>query len=122
MLSDRLMALIRNPETPTFVLRDAVAEEEEPVASVWLVEGRCGEYSDKHSWTVAAYLDKAQAEGLVERLTKWCKDNGYDDGLPENYWGEAVSVKPPDDPQFSCDGTGTKYGAFEVTLRVEEGS
>lgn len=119
MLSDRLVALIRNPETPTYVLRDAVMEEERPVASVWVVVGMTGEYSDKRTWTVAAYLEKEAAESLRDRLTEWVKEKGLTSSRGEyNYLNPLP--KPDEDPNFGCDYTGVWYDVEEIPLRVEE--
>lgn len=119
MLSDRLMALLRNPETPTYALRDAVAEEEGTVASVWVVVGETSDFSDKITWTVTAYLEESQAEACCKRLNDWCKANGCQNR------GKSVlpPTKPVDDPNFCCDPyTGTSYAIEQVVLRVEEGA
>lgn len=119
-----LAALLRNPETPDYVIRDYLLEREGlNVASVYVVVGRCGEYSDKRTWTVAAYLDKEQAEALRARLEAWCKANEFHDGRPENFWAldfnDQEKRKPPEDPQFQADYTGTRYVVEEIPLRVE---
>jgi hypothetical protein len=93
---------------------------------VWLVEGGCGEYSDRRSWTVAAYLEKAQANACCDRLNKWCKDNKCDRDYPPDWsdmeWDQQQAFRPPEDPRFKADYTGTRYSVYEVPLRVEEGS
>lgn len=108
MLSDRLTALIRNPDTPTYVLRDAVREEEPTVASVFVVSGETGEYSDKRSWAVAAYLERVQAEAVADRLNQWCSRQRC--GWAGEGYCDRPKGKPPDDPHFECDtSTGTGY-------------
>ena len=127
MLSDRLLALVRNPETPSFALRDAVMEEGGPVPSVFVVAGVTGEYSDLRAWTVAAFLDRAHADAFCARLTAWCTANGvqwWDNIGPRPTrpgWPEFDRLAHPDDPGFECDrSTGTLYTVDEIPLRVEE--
>jgi hypothetical protein len=124
MLSDKLTALIRNPETPTYVLRDAVQEEEPAVASVWVVEGQSGSYSDKKHWTVAAYLNREGAEALMGRLDLWLEKTGWGDGVPDEWdWMDRDNwPKPPDDPNFDYVYDGVQYVLYEIPLRVEEGT
>lgn len=121
MLSDRLTALIRNPETPTWALRDAVQEEEPAVASVWVVVGatddRYVRADDK--WTVAAFLDEASAKSLCNRLNEWCRTNGFD--KPNGNLSHSTEPRPTDDPMFRCY-LGTLYRIEEIPLRVEEGT
>lgn len=71
-----LLSLLRNPETPDGVLRDRVLElagEGRAVASVYVVYGRCGSYSDERTWHVSAYLDRAHADARAAALTEWAK-------------------------------------------------
>lgn len=89
-LSSTILALLRNPETPDYALRDVVLEENGHVASVYVVFGRCGTHSDERTWHVAAYLDREHADARVAALTDWAKRNalhadetefnGYQDG------------------------------------------
>lgn len=79
---------------------------------VWVVSGWCGEYSDHRVWTVAAYLDKAEAlrhaekakaraDEIQDRRHEWPK-------IPENSneW----------DPNGSQDYTGTEYGVTSLPI------
>lgn len=123
-MDEDLAALLRNPETPDYVIRDYLLEREGlNVASVYVVVGKCGEYSGKQTWTVAAYLSNEQAESLRVRLEAWCKANGFHDGRPQGYWNldedEQERLKPPEDPRFQPDYTGTRYVVEEIPLRVE---
>jgi hypothetical protein len=119
-ISETVFQLIRNPETPQEAIRDAVIEEGEAVASVFVVTGETGEYSDTSSWNVAAFLDKAQAEAFCESLNQWCRDHGVLMSLRITVtWEERYSLKNPLDPDFSCDYTGTQYHCFETPLRAE---
>lgn len=120
MLSDRLLALIRNPETPSYVLRDAVMEEERPVPNVYVVMGSTGEYSDYSTWYVSAYLDETHAEAACQKLTDWCKDKG----CARRRQGDPHHVDRqrscPLDPNFSCDYTGTAYEVVTIPLSCAE--
>lgn len=57
------------------------------------------------------------------RLEAWCKANEFHDGRPENFWAldfnDQEKRKPPEDPQFQADYTGTRYYVEEIPLRVE---
>lgn len=122
-LSDAMLNMLRNPETPTYVLRDALREEECPVHTIYVVSGNTGEYSNKRSWTVAAFLCEQQAIAFVERLHKWVEDNGFKDTTPEDYWEQkydGTGIKPPDDPKFDADYNGVWYNIWNVPLKVEE--
>lgn len=120
MLSATLLALIRNPETPPYAIRDAVMEEEWPVSNVYVVMGSTGQYSDYRQWYVNAYLDPEQAAAACELIEAWCKEEKCHVNSP-------ASVSPghqlcPLDPNFQCDYTGTHYEVVEIPLRAEAGA
>lgn len=120
MLSDRILGLLRNPESPDWALKDALLDEEWPVANVYVVCGSTGEYSDYRGWTVAAFLDKAAAEAFCEQLNQWCKDNGVHDSA---VLAPAASrpKECPLDPRFDCSYTGVSYALDEIPLRADGG-
>jgi len=41
---------------------------------VYIVQGTCGEYSDRDEWVACAYLDKAKAEQRVLELEEWVRE------------------------------------------------
>lgn len=96
-------------------------------ASVWLVIGTCGAYSDRSEWVVAAYFDKTLAERHADlameeerRLLKAWTDAGNEsygfrriyqfDDTPEM---KAMRVNRYD-PKVQRDYTDTDYHAAEV--------
>lgn len=114
--------LLRNPECPNGILLDAISdlvpgwpEEENPMATVFVVMGGTGEYSDHRSWEVAAFLDEAKADALRDELEAWCRANECWQQKPP--WLYEKDLKPPQDPQFQCDYTGVSYGVAAITLR-----
>jgi len=84
--------------------------------SAYLVVGSTGEYSDHRHWYVRAFLEKAPAEALVKRLTSWMNEKGLGDH--SSYEARRNSGKPPEDPQFDIDYTGTSYGVAEIPLET----
>ena len=122
-LSDRLLTLIRNPETPIFALRDACAEEDPPVATVYVVTGRTLDWINGEewveTWSVAAYLCPDQADARCASLNQWCVDNEC-----HVEFGFPVEKHPKDcplDPGFRTDWGGVSYNVVPVPLRVGDG-
>lgn len=78
-LSDSLLALLRNPETTDYALKDAIIDEnyilETPMANIYVVYGTSGEYSDKREWGVAAFILESEAQEYKYMLNKWVEDN-----------------------------------------------
>ncbi len=120
MLSGTITALLRNPETPDHMLRDALQEEGWDVAKVYVVVGETDEYSDRQTWTVAAYLAEEQAETEAARLNMWCRENHVH--ITNRAYAlrsrNRTDQKPSGDPGFQCDYTGTEYTVDAVELRV----
>ena len=84
---------------------------------VYVVHGSTGEYSDHRAWEVKAFISKDAADAMVARLNAWCKEMGCDEGRGKlSYGSEFANAKPPDDPDFSNDYTGTNYGVMELPL------
>lgn len=122
-LSERLTQLLKNPDSPPFLLREAVMEEP-TMLNVYVVSGETGQYSGKCSWTVAGFLDKEQADTFCDRCNEWCKQLGFNTSQYIHLadYEDREAAKHPLDPNFKCDYTGTEYTVFEIPLRVEEGS
>jgi hypothetical protein len=114
-LSQDVVDLLRNPESPDGLVRDALLDMGWDVAKVYVVCGFTGEYSDQSSWTVAAFLTEGQAVAFCDRLNDWCKTHGlHRDAYRIDYEAreEAREAGNPDDPHFRCDYTGTGCAAF----------
>ena len=83
--------------------------------SVFLVVGKCGEYSDWRTWYVAAYPTKEAAEqhaALVNCYTEEkCKGVDWEER-------EAAAKDNPYDSNCQSDYTGTTYSVEEVKLFV----
>ncbi len=122
-LSDNLIALIRNPETPDYVIRDAINEEEPTVATVYVVQGSTGEYSSRRDWLVAAFLTAEDANAYCDLCNSWLHEKhlhfrsdrsqrydlyDYSGDFPVN----------PYDPRFDCDYTGTGYEVYQLPLKA----
>lgn len=127
-ISDRLCSLIRNPETPSHVLRDAVMDEDDTVANAYLILGLTGDGERGDVlWPVAAYLDRQQADIACSELNNWLTERGLLGGpksSPEHpHWPiyrPTPPDKPPGDPNFQFDSDeGAEYEVVEVPLRVE---
>jgi len=117
IMTSTIYGLLRNPECPISVIRDALQEQGVSVAKISIIVGSTGEYSDYNTWLVAAYLLKEHADVAAEKLNAWCMEHGFHNGIAD--YSERRSLKPPGDPQFSCDYNGTKYTVEEVDLRCE---
>ena len=85
----------------------------------YIVGGDCGEYSDHNAWWVRVFLEKPSADALCERLNAWCRERRLltgDNGKCSASWDRAE--RPPEDPQFNTDYTGTRYSVVEVPLET----
>lgn len=87
----------------------------------YLIEGRCGEYSDRRTWPVCAYLNKARARDKVEHLTLKAKEAAVEFGedFRYNVWDETVRKAICafiGDPNFQSDYTGTTYHYYEIDI------
>lgn len=116
-LSDDVVGLLRNPESPDGMIRDALLDMGCDVAKVYVVSGTTGEYSDYRTWTVAAFLDEFAAISCKEELNRWCKENriGRDD--PRMDYDDRQKGCPLD-PNFAADYTGVSYEMEAVQLRL----
>jgi hypothetical protein len=92
---------------------------------VFIVFGQTGEYSDRTDWPVKGFLSRERAEAFEMDATKWAKkykadladvqcDECY--GCGRHNFGCRQEPKPPHDPGFRCDYTGTDYYTIEVEV------
>lgn len=91
----------------------------------WVVVGMTGGYSDRTEWLVKAFLDKERAEAFISDADAWllenkmsCLNEKSSDLADYEIRGE---VKPPFDPDFRCDYTGSRYCLSECDLDENEG-
>jgi uncharacterized membrane protein YebE (DUF533 family) len=86
-------------------------------ASVHLVVGSTGEYSDHSQWNVAAYTTREQAEEHVRRLNEMVAATKADGGMDWDGRGAvAERVRKTLDPDCDIDYTGVEYEIQEVPL------
>jgi len=111
VLSDTLLALMRNPETPDGIIQDAIRDERgENVAKVYIVFGSKGEYSDYREWGVAAFLVEDHAMQFVVKINQWKKEN------PE-------AERCPFDSQYQKNSKWDEshdYRYYPLELKIEE--
>jgi hypothetical protein len=89
---------------------------------IYVVEGHCGEYSDRHDWPVHAYTYEAKAKKAVIKLTEWGNEirTQYKDDRWE--WEEYIRELSEEemakllDPHFRWDYSGFNYSYYEVEL------
>lgn len=83
---------------------------------VYVVCGETGEYSNAKVWYVRSFLSPEPANAFRDRLNKWCEERGlHNEGLGRDFREHG---KPPEDPHFCCDYTGTSYGILEIPLEA----
>ncbi len=89
------------------------------MATIYIVSGTCGEYSDNRTWRVAAYKEKAQAEKHAElakvRATEVVGWVGCD-GAKWEYTSDDRKPVNEYDPDMQADCTGTDYYVEECPL------
>lgn len=86
--------------------------------TAYIVMGDTGEYSDHCSWYLKCFTDKAMAEGLCNRLNAWLKERGLDYDSKGHRRYSLVEDRPPEDPDFRCDYTGSQYSILELPLEI----
>lgn len=77
------------------------------MSKIWIVKGRCGEYSDKTEWVVAWYESEESANAHAKEATAWAKENG--EAWRDAQFGDGDEPRSPFDPYFDTDYTGTDY-------------
>ena len=118
-LSADVVALLRNPETPDYAIRDALLDTGVDVANVYVVVGVSGEYSDRTTWTVAAFLAEPPATALRDELNEWCRANGVGIGGPWMPFRDRPKDCPLD-PGWAagCAAGDTAYHVEAIPLRA----
>lgn len=85
-------------------------------AQVWIVMGRTGEYEDRCDWLVRAFSIAREAEDFAAVANDWLRENSMhedDRGALNDARYDDATFKPPFDPKFRCDYTGTAYFVAE---------
>lgn len=94
--------------------------------TIFVIEGRTGEYSDRVEWSVAAYLRKEDADAYLAQLEAWLLENkvhaelegqgrliGYQSRLRRLLAYNKLTC--PLDPNFQSDYTGVEYYIVEIS-------
>jgi hypothetical protein len=82
------------------------------MASVYVVMGTSGEYSDRDEWPVAAYASKAEAEAHVRGAAAWAR--AYE--AATDRYGRTPPPSPWD-PRIKMDYNGTGYYVMDAPMR-----
>jgi len=129
-MNSTLLALLRNPETPTFLLREACMDA--TLHTVWVVQYNYGSYSDYNEVHIGAFLDKEQAERWMATVSaeyaekrKWFKETDdfgtgkeYEEVRQLKYNGKAKLESCPD-VDFA-EFYDYEFRIITIPLRVEE--
>lgn len=121
-LSDDVVSLLRNPETPNGVLHDAILDSTGyDMATVYVVYGSCSSYSDYSEWFVAAFLDEVKAANFCEQCNQWCLEKHVhrDSSAPYPSWEERRALRHPLDDEFTRSFDEVSYLMAPVPLRAE---
>lgn len=79
---------------------------EKKMKTIYVVEGNCGEYSDRTNWLVKAFSQSESAIEFRDKLHNLAVSTGAKVGSVDKD-GEAKMKEI--DPQFRSDYTGTEY-------------
>lgn len=117
-----LLAMLNNSETPNYALHDKLQEEGLELTEVYVVTGQTGEFSDWHTWHVAAFLFEEQAQELCDKLENWCRDNKCHCSTPRREItaarvAEEIPEKCPFDPNFLYYSDGVGYTVETIPLK-----
>jgi hypothetical protein len=87
----------------------------------YLIEGRCGEYSDHRTWPVCAYLNEARARDKVDQLERNAKEAAvkFGDDFRYHLYDDKVAKEIREfigDSSFQSDYTGTSYHYYEIDI------
>lgn len=136
-MDSTLLALLRNPETPLWLIREACMDAD--LRSVWAVQYYGGEYSDRFDKHIGVFLDRLQAEQWMEKVQAeytekrlWYSGLEYSsnsqeahlyEALQEHYWttDEHKRQAHLDSCDLVCYTTYAQYHfrIIEIPLRVE---
>lgn len=94
------------------------------MSKIYVVQGNCGEYSDRTDWLVKAFLSSEAATSLRDSLNKAAIKYGFDCGhgmVLDNSAEEQRRLKEMKslDESFQRDYTGTYYCVLTVDLGDE---
>lgn len=90
------------------------------MATIYVIRGSAGEYSDRHEWLVEAHSTEVAAQARIRRLDELLQELGAN--IPHQGWQkekvaiDAIKAHPEGDPHFSPDYTGTSYSYAECEL------
>jgi hypothetical protein len=127
MIDQTLLAMLDDSACDNGIIADYVEEkypawfEDGTMATIYVVVGETGEYSDHSDWYVAAFLRKEKAEEFKVALNKRLNELGCLNNRPAGWYDIAdditAAMQQMGDRQFRCDYTGTSYGVVEMPLR-----
>jgi hypothetical protein len=83
---------------------------------VYIVQGSCGEYSDRREWSIKVYADQKRAEQHVLNAEKWSQE--WYVTRPDYFERDLEKPESPYDPFFQHDYTGTRYWLDEVDAEL----
>jgi hypothetical protein len=90
-----------------------MTDEEMSMATIYLVQGNCGEYSDYREWVVCAYRTEAKAKKHAVLAKQWRQENvSYN--TPYN---ELEKLKNPYDENMYGTDHQTDWTAYGVEIR-----
>ena len=86
---------------------------------IWIVEGRCGEYSDRSEWAVVWCETEAEANEVAQRCRE--EDGSLDEDEREEArpGSDVVANKIKTDPNYRTDYRGTTYGVYWLDRAVK---
>lgn len=83
--------------------------------NIYIVEGRCGEYSDRQQWMVKAYGTEEAARACVDRCDDYMasiQERLLDEW--DNTKREVLLAGNPDDPCMTSSYGDVSYGVYQV--------
>lgn len=104
---------------------DVYYPEDKIMNKIYIVEGSTGEYMIAE-WFVKAFASEQAAKDMVARLAAWCDErrvgenhnSNYDLDRDIRYSLREAGEHPPEDPDWQCDYTGTRYSYSEVPFEM----
>lgn len=90
-------------------------------ATIWMVEGASGEYSDHVEWPICFFYSEADAKAKVEFLSAMTREAQVIAGEVYDYdrTRKAEAFMKQYDPEWTRSYSGTNYTAYEVKLGGE---
>ena len=85
------------------------------MSEIYVVEGNCGEYSDRCNWLVKAFSKEKDAIEFRDKLESLMEKHGFKTGSKYSNTIGRDEVKELD-PQFQQDYTGTHYALHTLEL------